>query len=124
MNCIHQLSVICEEAASPKVSAIAQAYGVAGSNFVPQCQLTANGSTTTHRGMTTPITEEMRLGLLSVSANPENLSGVYYLIVPNSDSGEVAGSNIPDWVVDESFDFDDLRKKLLLERIDIKLGAS
>jgi len=114
---IHQLAIICEVSAADRVSAIAQSYGVAGSGFRPQCELTSNGTTATHLGMNVPITEAMRQGLLMVSAEPGNLIGVYYLITPNAPGGEVAGSNIQGWEVIDTFDFDDLRVKLSLERL-------
>lgn len=117
MSYLHQLSIICEVSAADRVSAIAQSYGVAGKGFRPQCELTSNGTTATHLGMNVPITEAMRQGLLTVSADPSNLTGVYYLITPNSPDGDVAGSNIQGWEVSDTFDFDDLRMKLSLEHL-------
>lgn len=117
MSYLHQLSIICEVSAADRVSAIAQSYGVAGKGFRPQCELTSNGTAVTHLGMNVPITEAMRQGLLAVSAEPSNLTGVHYLIVPNSPDGAVAGSNIQGWEVSGTFDFDDLRMKLSLEHL-------
>jgi hypothetical protein len=89
-----------------------------GGEYALRTALSADGSApATHYAANTVITEAQRQALLAIMGSGQVDSGVRYLIVPNSEEGQVIGTNLDGYEPVASHDSFDLFRAMSLKMV-------
>lgn len=114
---LHSLTVVAPAAVADATRELFKMLERGGENAL-RTGLSENGlAPATHYAAHTVITEAVRLALLEVMADGDVDSGVRYLIVPNSDDGQVIGTNLAGYIPEASHDPDNLFRAMNLKRV-------